>query len=317
MLLTLAPLAGYTDLPYRRIVSRFGPDEVTTEMVSIRALYYGDEKTRRYLLRHEEEVPTRLQIFGDDPEMMAEVIHRDLNGHDEFIGFDLNVGCPAPKIVKSGAGSALLCDLPRLRRMISLAVKASEKPLSVKIRKGFHEDTLGMEAAFIAEEEGATHLTVHGRTRQMYYEGQADWTFIEEVARRVTIPVLGNGDVTSAEDVTRHMASGLLAGVAIGRGAIGNPWIFREIRQGLRGEEVTPPKLSELFSVVFEHLVLSCDYYGEYKGIREMRKHLMGYTKHLPEAARLRRDLNRLESRQEVVDYLEDYLKSYGEGLFT
>lgn len=302
----LAPLAGYTDLPYRRIVQEFHPHGMTTEMVSMRALYYGDKKTRLMLKTRGEEKNVALQIFGDDPKMMEFCVEEYLNPLKGFSAFDINMGCPAPKIVKSGSGSALLKDLPRAREMMERVVRRANRPVTVKLRKGFNDDRAGLTLAKIAEDVGVTSITVHGRTREMYYTGQADWDFIKLVKESVKIPVIGNGDVLSYEDGVSKVSFSGVDGLAIGRGAIGNPWIFQEFYEKNHGNQFLPPTEKERLQVAVQHILLACEEYGEYRGIREMRKHLMGYTKGMADSAKLRHDINGFTEKEELVEFLRE-----------
>ncbi|MDD7363032.1 MAG: tRNA dihydrouridine synthase DusB [Peptoniphilus sp.] len=302
----LAPMAGYTDRSFRVISSRYGMDYSTTEMVSVKALYYGDKKTRRLMSVSPEEAPVSLQLFGDDAEQFRAVIEKLNEGELPFKSIDINMGCPAPKIVKTGSGSALLKTPDKARAIMRAAVETSRIPVSVKIRKGFLEgDTEGMAIAKIAEEEGVEFVTVHGRSREAYYQGRADWDFIAEVAREISIPVVGNGDIASADEALSHADAGV-SGVAIGRGAIGNPFIFREIKAALSGEAIPAPSAEEIIRVAKEHLALSIRDKGEHLGVIEMRKHFIGYLKGMKDAKRHRSHILSLSDPEEIVRYLDE-----------
>lgn len=302
----LAPMAGYTDRSFRTICSRYGMDYSTTEMVSVKALFYGDEKSKRIMDISPQEAPVALQLFGDDADQFKEVIAKlAAEGALPYRAIDINMGCPAPKIVKTGSGSALLKDPERARKIIRAAVDASPLPVTVKIRKGFSEGgEEGLRIAKIAEEEGVSELTVHGRTREAYYSGRADWDFIEKIARALSIPVVGNGDIASATDVLRHEGAGI-SGVAIGRGAVGNPFLFREIRGALEKRSVDPVELEEILPLAKEHLRLSIEEKGEHLGVIEMRKHFIGYLKGISEAKRHRNHILSLDDPEEIVLYLD------------
>lgn len=305
--IALAPMAGYTDLSFRRIASRYGMDYATTEMVSVKALYYGDKKTKRLMAVAEDEAPVGLQLFGEDPAILEQVL-ADLSvsgGLDAFAFVDLNMGCPAPKIVKTGAGSALMRDLPRAKAMMEAAVKASSVPVTVKVRKGFLEgETQGFEIAKIAQDAGISALTVHGRSREAYYSGLADWDFIGRVSNAVTIPVIGNGDIARAEDIAHARDYGV-AGVAIGRGVIGNPFLFRDCKRFLLGEDPLPISDAEILRVAKTHLAWSVAQKGERLGVVEMRKHFIGYLKGFPGAKKLRAEILSLATEAEILKFLD------------
>lgn len=307
--IALAPMAGYTDQSFRRICTAYGMDYATTEMVSTKALYYKDKKTRRLMAVAEDEAPVSLQLFGDDADTFRRVVE-DLG--EELVPFralDINMGCPAPKIVKTGAGSALLKTPEKAEAIIKACVEASPIPVTVKIRKGFAEGgEEGMEIAKIAEAAGAREITVHGRTREAYYSGKADWDFILCVADAVSVPVMGNGDILQAEDVLKHRAD-TLAGVALGRGAVGHPFIFREIQQVLRGEEVKLPEKDEIIATAKKHLALSVAEKGEHLGVIEMRKHFIGYLKGFEQAKKHRNEILTLKREEDIIRYMDHLAK--------
>ena len=304
MNLYLAPLAGYTDPCYRSIVDRFQPKGMVTEMVSMRALYYKDKKTLK-MLTPPQEKNTILQIFGDDPQIMETCVREYLNHLPGFVAFEINMGCPAPKIVKSRSGSGLLLDQDRAQEIIQRVKEAANRPVGVKTRKGFHDDELGMDLALRAQEAGADYLVIHGRTRDMYYEGKSDWDFIHRLAKNVKIPVYGNGDIFTIQEARDRLASKDLAGVYIGRGAIGNPWIFQGIQ----------PSLEERIQVMMDHLDKALVYYGQRQGILEMRKHLLAYMKGLESCKEVKLALVQAKTREEVkeilVKYQEDRMQSW------
>lgn len=303
--IALAPMAGYTDQSFRRICTAYGMDYSTTEMVSAKALYYKDKKTRRLMAVAQDEAPVSLQLFGDEAEIFRAVL-KDLGDElNIYRSLDINMGCPAPKIVKTGAGSALLKTPEKAAAILEVCVETSPIPVSVKIRKGFEEGgEEGMEIAKIAEATGVSEITVHGRSREAYYSGSADWDFISRVAEAVKVPVVGNGDIQRAEDVLNHMDESF-EGVAIGRGAVGNPFLFREIRAALRGEAPEAPSQKEIIAVAKEHLALSVAEKGEHLGVIEMRKHFIGYLKGFSEAKRRRNEILSLSEKDAIDAYLD------------
>ncbi|MBO6148671.1 MAG: tRNA dihydrouridine synthase DusB [Lachnospiraceae bacterium] len=296
----LAPMAGVSDLPFRRLCREMGAGLVCTEMISAKALHYGNKATKKLMAIHEKEHPIALQIFGSDPDIMAEQA-AELE-KEEFDILDINMGCPMPKIVNNGEGAALLRDIPLIGRIIEKVAKATKKPVTVKIRKGFYKDeNVAAEVAKAAESAGAAAIHIHARTREQYYEGKADWSAIKEVKEAVSIPVIGNGDVRSFKDAERMFQETLCDAISVGRGAKGNPWIFKELISG----EPALPAMEELKATMLRHLRLEIECKGEYTAVREMRKHLSWYTAGLPNSAKFRTLCCKAESAEEMCGLID------------
>lgn len=309
--LVLAPMAGVTDLGFRTICKEFGADLVFTEMISAKGLYYKDEKTYS-LSQIKNEGPVGLQIFGSDPDIMAYVVENDLNYRDEVDIIDINMGCPAPKIVKNQEGSALTKDPKLVRQILRQVVKVANKPITIKIRTGWDRDNLNaLDIAKIAEEEGVSGLTIHGRTRDMFYSGRADWDFIAKVKESVTIPVIGNGDIFQPEDGIKMLKETRCDGIAIGRGARGNPWIFQRIKKLKNGQDQGPPGINEVVDTIIRHLDLLCKFKGEDRAVREIRKHIAWYLKGKTDSSRVRNKIYKTLDREEIKNILLNYLKNY------
>ena len=300
----LGPMAGVTDLPFRLLCREQGAGLLCMEMVSAKAIYYNNRNTESLLEIHPDERPVSLQLFGSDPKIMSEMAKRI--EERPFAILDVNMGCPVPKVVKNGEGSALMKNPKLVYDIVSALVKAIDKPVTVKIRKGFDDDHVNaVEIAKIIEEAGAAAVAVHGRTREQYYSGKADWNIIRQVKEAVSIPVIGNGDVTSPQKADELVRQTGCDGVMIARGAQGNPWIFSELTQWEEtGELPLRPDKDEIRKMMLRHARLQLEYKGEFSGIREMRKHVAWYTKGLKGASRLREQINRVESYEELETLL-------------
>lgn len=300
----LAPMAGVTDLPFRLLCKEQGAGLLCMEMISAKALQYQNKNTRALLSIHPEEYPVSLQLFGSDPKIIAEQAKRIEELPFQIL--DINMGCPVPKVVKNGEGSALMKTPKLVYNIVAETVKAIRKPVTVKIRKGFDEVNVNaVEVAKVIEEAGGAAVAVHGRTREQYYSGKADWDIIRQVKEAVGIPVIGNGDVTSAEMAAEMQEKTGCDGVMIGRGAQGNPWIFRELKEcQATGQIPERPSMAEIKQTILRHARLQLEFKGEYQGIREMRKHAAWYTKGMKGAAKLRDKVNQIESYEELQEQL-------------
>lgn len=296
----LAPMAGVTDLPFRLLCKEQGAGLLCMEMVSAKAIHYNNKNTEALLEIHPEEQPVSLQLFGSEPELMAEIAARI--EERPFAILDVNMGCPVPKVVNNHEGSALMKNPKLVEQIVTALVKAIKKPVTIKIRKGFDDDHVNaVEIAKIAEACGASAVAVHGRTREQYYAGKADWDIIRQVKEAVKIPVIGNGDVTDVHSAKRLIEETGCDGIMIGRASRGNPWIFREITQYLdTGVIPERPSIEEVKQTIMRHAELQLKYKGEYIGMREMRKHIAWYTSGYPHSARLREKVNEIESFRDL-----------------
>ncbi|WP_294785547.1 tRNA dihydrouridine synthase DusB [uncultured Eubacterium sp.] len=306
--LVLAPMAGVTDLPFRLLCRRQGAGLLCMEMVSAKAIYYKNKNTDLLMEIHPEEHPVSLQLFGSDPDILAEMAAKIEERPFEIL--DFNMGCPVPKVVNNHEGSALMKDPKLVEEILTKMVKAVKKPVTVKIRKGFDEEHVNaVEIAKIAESCGVAAIAVHGRTRQQYYSGKADWDIIRQVKEAVSIPVIGNGDILCAQDVVRMKERTGCDGFMIGRGAQGNPWIFKQIQYQLEtGRELPRPSKHEVADMMLLHARLQLQVKGDYIGIREIRKHAAWYTAGYKNSSKLRGKINEVESYAQLEELLEQWL---------
>lgn len=305
--LILAPMAGVSDLPFRLLCREQGAGLVCMEMVSAKAILYKNRNTEELLTIDPKEHPVSLQLFGSDPDIISEIAKQIEERPFDIL--DLNMGCPVPKVVNNGDGSALMKN-PRLAgEIIEKTARAIKKPLTVKIRKGFDDAHVNaVELAHIAQESGAAAVAVHGRTREQYYAGHADWDIIRQVKEAVSIPVIGNGDIRTPEDVAAMAEQTGCDGYMIARGAEGNPWIFRQILHYFdTGEHLARPDFSEVTEMLLRHAKMQIDCKGDYTGIREIRKHAAWYTAGYPHGARLRVAINQVENYEQLETLLMEY----------
>ena len=307
----LAPMAGVTDLPFRLLCKEMGCGLVYSEMVSAKGILYDNKNTTELLEIDPKERPVAVQLFGSDPEILGAMAKKIEPYPIDII--DVNMGCPAPKIVKNGEGSCLMKTPELVGKIVKSLVESQSKPVTIKFRKGFDDDHINaVEIAKIAEANGASAVAVHGRTREQYYSGKADWDIIKQVKAAVNIPVIGNGDVFGPEDAKNLLEYTGCDAIMVGRGAQGNPWIFKRILHYLETGELLPePTAEERVEKALRHSQMLIDYKGEYIGVREMRKHMAWYMKGLPGAAELRGKLNHAENMEQLEVLLRGYLENH------
>ena len=302
-------MAGITDISFRLICKEMGAGLLYTEMISAKGLYYKDKKTDELTLIDERERPIAIQIFGSDPNIMSEVVETQINERDDIDIIDINMGCPAPKIVKNGDGSALLKEPHLVGKIVHEVVKVSNKPVTVKIRKGWdYKSVNAVEIAKIVEGEGASAITVHGRTRDMYYSGEADWDIIGEVKSNVSIPVIGNGDIFTPEDGIKMLEYTNCDGIMVGRGVKGNPWLIKNILSLMNGRDIYNPNYVDKIIKAIEHLELLCDFKDERIAVKEMRKHISWYIKGIKGSAQIKNQVNTIETVEDMKSLLFDYM---------
>lgn len=308
--LILAPMAGVTDLGFRKICKEFGPGLVCTEMVSSKAIFYDDSKTKLLMNTEGELRPISMQIFGSDEETMG-FAAKYVSELADIV--DINMGCPAPKVVKNGDGSKLLLDIEKAEKIIKTVVQNSNKPVTLKMRKGWDlNNIVAVEFAQMAEKAGVSAITIHGRTRTEMYSGKADLDIIKKVKESVNIPVIGNGDIVDEESALRMFEYTGVDGIMIGRGTFGNPWIFKKIKYFLEtGEKLPEISDEEKLRVIKEHIELELQEKEEITAIREMRKHIAWYTKNMPNSSEFRNEINKIEDKDELIKKIEEFFKKH------
>ena len=306
--LILAPMAGITNQPFRVICKQFGPGMVCTEMASSKAIFYNDQKTKRLLNIEGEKRPISVQIFGSEEESMGYAA-KYVSEFADIV--DINMGCPAPKVVKNGDGSKLLLDLKKAKSIMQVVVQNSKVPVTLKIRKGWDkENIVAVEIAKIAEDVGISAITVHGRTRSEFYSGKADWDIIKKVKDTVSIPVIGNGDIIDGKTALEMFEKTNVDGIMIGRAAFGNPWIFREIEYFLKtGKEIEKPTKEEKLRIIRKHIELAVKEKGDV-AIKELRKHIAWYTKNMKNSSEFRNSINNIETEKELLENMDEYFNN-------
>ena len=306
----LGPMAGFTDRPFRIICEKYNPGLTVTEMVSSKGLFYNDEKTSLLMNTKGEKRPVAIQIFGSDADAIKYAVeYINKNNLSEII--DINMGCPAPKVVKNGDGSKLMLDIKKVESITKAAVQNSNIPITVKIRKGWDNEHINaVEVAEAIEQAGASAITIHGRTRSEFYTGKADWNIIKQVKESVKIPVIGNGDIKTPEDAKEIFKLTNCDGIMISRASLGNPWIFEQIQEYLEGKEIRKIYNDEKLKIILEHINLETEEKGEITGIREMRKHLAFYIKGTENASEIREKINHIEVKKELENVLKEYFTS-------
>jgi len=307
----LAPMAGITDVVFRTICKEMGAGLVYSEMVSAKGLYYKDKKTEDLMVIDERERPSILQIFGSDAEIMKQVTYDYLNKREDIDIIDINMGCPTPKIVKNGDGSTLMKEPEKIRDIVKKVVSVSTKPVTIKIRAGWDDTSINaVEIAKIIEDNGASAIAVHGRTREQFYTGTSDWNIIKEVKENTRIPIIGNGDIYTPEDGLRMMKETGCDAIMIGRGSRGNPWIFKRTVALLeKGINISLPTTSERIDMCLEHFRTLCDLRGERIGVKEMRKHIAWYIKGMRDSAEVKNKINTVIDREQMENELLEYRK--------
>ena len=304
----LAPMAGITDLPFRLICKEFGPGLVYTEMISSKGLFYNDEKTKLLLDMKGEKRPVAVQIFGSDIESMKYAAEY-ISEYADII--DINMGCPAPKVVKNGDGSRLLLDLELAEKIAKEVVKSAKVPVTIKMRIGWDkENIVAVEAAKVFEQAGISAITVHGRTRNEFYSGNADWNIIKKVKESINIPVIGNGDIKNPRDAKKMFEDTNVDGIMIGRASLGNPWIFRDIINELSGSEKKEISKEEKLDIIIKHINYAVEEKGENVAVKEMRKHIAGYIKNMKDASKYRDIINKIDRKDELIACLTEYFKT-------